>query len=427
MISALPGASWRQAAGQASGATTDGRRRQGRAGQRGAEGDDPARLGRPVVARDPQPGHHPARRVADDVHRRRARRQRRVDGGVEHRDLGGEVAGAVTDERQHRRGAARWPRSGRRAAATLCGSRRSRARAAPGRAGPARAARPGRRRAPRVRSSRAPTTTARRPAAPPPSTATSSRRRGLTGHARASGVDAGPGHRTSRPCDAAASASRRARRVRTACRRASGGQDGPARGQRRRVEQAVRGRAGRRRAAGVVEQVQRQAPTPGAAAASPARSRRSASVSSSRPASGDSPAASSGRVAGRVLHVPPPRARQVRVRARAQRPTSRRRASSRGCAGSAPPRRRRPVRHLVPVADPPPTAARRSARSGRRARRRRARAARRARTRRASAVPSSTISAYAETWSTPAAERRRRASAAGRRRSPPACRRSGRG
>ena len=88
------------------GGERDGAARQRRAAQRRAQRDDPARLGRPVVAGDPQPGHHPARRIADDVHARRARGQRAVDGPVERVDLGGEVAGAVAGQRHHGGGAA---------------------------------------------------------------------------------------------------------------------------------------------------------------------------------------------------------------------------------------------------------------------------------------------------------------------------------
>ena len=179
VISALPGASWRHAAGQASGATTVAVAARDVPASGAPRVTIAAGLGRPVVPRDPQPGHHPACRVADDVHRRRPCRQRRVDRGVEHRDLRGQVTGAVTDEGQDRRRAARGLDPRRRAAATRRGSRRSRGRAAPGRAGPARAARPGRR--PGRRSA-----AAARPTTPPPtsstatSAATSSRRRGLT-------------------------------------------------------------------------------------------------------------------------------------------------------------------------------------------------------------------------------------------------------
>ena len=104
--SALPGASCLQADRAGVGGERDGAARQRGAAQRRSERDDPARLGRPVVAGDPQPGHHPARRIADDVHARRARGQRAVDGPVERVDLGGEVAGAVAGQRHHGGGAA---------------------------------------------------------------------------------------------------------------------------------------------------------------------------------------------------------------------------------------------------------------------------------------------------------------------------------
>ena len=119
----------------------DGAARQRRAAQRRAQRDDPARLGRPVVAGDPQPGHHPARRVADDVDARRARGERAVDGPVQRVDLRGQVAGPVPRQRDHGGGAAgRADAVGQRLQRGLRAAV-ARARAAPGRARPGRGGR----------------------------------------------------------------------------------------------------------------------------------------------------------------------------------------------------------------------------------------------------------------------------------------------
>ena len=122
--------------------------------QRGAEGDHPPRLGRAVVPRAHSPAATPPAEYPT-TSTEGAPPRARVDRGVEHPTC-------AAGRRSRRRPAsapspaARWPRSARRAGASLCRSRRSRARAAPGRAGPGPAARPGSTAGAAVRSSRAP-------------------------------------------------------------------------------------------------------------------------------------------------------------------------------------------------------------------------------------------------------------------------------
>ena len=120
--------------------------------------------------------------------------------------------------------------------------------------------------------------------------------------------------------------------------------------------------------------------------------------STSRACAGLTPRAEPVGVRRGVLDVPPPHAADVGVRARPDAPPVRP-----GPVAEVVPAPRavvpRPVGHLVPVRARRRRAARRRAGTCPRGRPRRASAARRAARARASAVPSSTIREYAETWS----------------------------
>ena len=281
VISALPGASWRHAAGQASGATTVAVAARDVPASGAPRVTIAAGLGRPVVPRDPQAGHHPAGRVADDVHRRRPCRQRRVDRGVEHRDLRGEVTGAVTDERQHRRRAPGGldpvgELEQRCAAPAVAGHEQHRAGPVLSRPRDRVDGRGGGPQQPRAHDPRA--------------DEQHQHQRGDEQSPARLAAASRPGARAS---DGAGSGGAGEEGVHDAVgeQATPGGQDGPARGQRGRVEQAVRRP---RDAAARPSSSSRSSGNPDA------RRRRnitrsvarSASVSSSRPASGDSPAAS---------------------------------------------------------------------------------------------------------------------------------------